>query len=226
MLEKDKSCALQYFFELSKQINEFRLNPENLENNSLVHKEQPRNVLISDIVKLNVQDEKLGEKISLYYSIARPNFHCDFIFDHPLDHYSFMLIIEVARQMSIGITHKYKNFPINTIKNTVSNMDLKIHSFAELDYPLILGCIDKIEKSKPTMQIHSLYFYFVQNGKLCAELKSGISVMSGDLYNRYRINNRRNTVGYEDVNLITNLDMIDQQKIYYAEREQACYRSL
>ncbi|MDR0429656.1 MAG: hypothetical protein LBH58_04160 [Tannerellaceae bacterium] len=66
MLENDKNYALQYFFELSKQINEFRPDPENLENNSLVHKEQARNVLISNIVKLNVQDEKLGEKISLY----------------------------------------------------------------------------------------------------------------------------------------------------------------
>ena len=229
MIENYKNSALQYFSELSKKINEYKIEPKNLSNNSLVHKELSQNVLISDIVSLNVQDEmKLGKDASLYYSIACPNFHCDFIFDHPLDHYSFMLIIELGRQMSIGITHKYKNFPIDSIKNTVSNMDLKIHSFVELDYPLILGCIDKIEKSKPTMQIRSLHLYFVQNGKLCAEIKSAISVMSDDLYYRYRINNRRSTVGHEDVNLITNLDMINKQKqqTYHAKKEQTCYSDL
>jgi hypothetical protein len=213
MIENDKKRALRYFFEISKQINEIKMEPDFLANCSFVHKIQKQNVLISDIVDINVQKEEFDEKVSLYYSVARPNFQCNFIFDHPLDHYSFMLIIELARQMSIGVTHKYKNFSVNAIKNTVSEMKLKIHSFAELDYPLILACVDKIEKSKPSMQIRSLYYYFIQNGIICAEIKSAISVMSGDLYNRYRINNRRNTVGHNDVDLITNLDMINKKTI-------------
>lgn len=206
-----KKRALEYFFELSAKMS----NPLSIQkfciDNSFVHKVKSKNVLISDIAKIEVSENDFEKDVNLYYSAACPNFKCEFIFDHPLDHYSFMLLLESARQMSIGVTHKYMDFSISSIKNTVSNVDLKIHRFAELDYPLILGCIDHIVKNKRTIQVRDLYFFFIQKGKLCAEVKSAISVMTVELYNRYRITNRQDTIGINNVELVTNIDIINQK---------------
>ncbi len=220
MLNSDRDKALKYFCNLSKELSNTKVENNTSLNKTFVHKTNPQNVLINDIIKIKDSEGEFDEKIGLYYSVATPNFQCSFIFDHPLDHYSFMLMLELARQVSIGVTHKYNHFSVESIKNTVNNIDLKIHNFAELDCPMLIGCTDEIRKNKPTMQIRDLNFFFVQNGKLCAEIKSAISVMSSQLYNRFRINNRRNTLGIDDVNLITNLDIIEKNKYSFYEKEQ------
>lgn len=212
MIENDKKKALEYFFELSAKMSEPLSEQKLCIDNSFVHKVKSKNVVISDIAKIESSSDDFESDINLYYSIACPNFKCEFIFDHPLDHYSFMLLLESARQMSIGVTHKYMKISINSIKNTVSNVDLKIHRFAELDYPLMLGYIDHVVKNKRTIQVRDLYFFFIQKGKLCAEVKSAISVMTVELYNRYRTTNRQETIGKENVELVTNVDIVNQNK--------------
>lgn len=206
MYENDRKLILSYLFDISNKLDGFDYN-KNVDK-SLVHKVKPENVLIRNICNIDIDTNCFQEKFSLYYSIAYPNFDCDFIFDHPLDHYSFILLMEIGRQMSIGVTHKFKDIPLEQFKNTINKVDFNIHNFAELDIPLMVGCVDKMIKNKPTMQIRELYFFFIQRNTICAEVSTMISVMSNDLYNRCRHNHRRNMTGCKDVTLITNLDMI------------------
>ncbi len=88
-----------------------------------VHKIHEENILIREIV--NVPLEAEDNTTQLYYSIAHPNFNCRFIFDHSLDHYPFMLLLELGRQVTIGITHVYKNIPVESIKNTINAFNFK-----------------------------------------------------------------------------------------------------
>jgi hypothetical protein len=206
MHEHDKTLVLKYLFEISNKLD--KVNFAKSVDKSLVHKIKPQNVLIHDIFNVDIDTNSCEEKFNLYYSIACPNFDCDFIFDHPLDHYSFILLMEIGRQMAIGVTHKFKSIPLNQFKDTINRVDFNIHNFAELDIPLIIGCVDKMIKNKPTMQIRELYFFFIQRNTVCAEVSTMISVMSDDLYNRCRHNHRRNITGCKDVRLITNRDMI------------------
>jgi hypothetical protein len=205
MFEKDKELILRYLVDISNNVN--RITKEI--DKSFVHKMNHENVLIHDICNIDIDVNKFEEKFNLYYSIACPKFDCKFIFDHPLDHYSFILLMEIGRQMSIGVTHKFKSIPLDKFKDIIKHVNFKIHNFVELDYPLIVGCVDKIIKNKPTMQIRELYFLYVQKNNICAEVSTMITVLSNDLYTRCRCNNRRSVVGSNDVSLITNLDMIN-----------------
>jgi hypothetical protein len=210
MFEKDKELVLKYLVDISNEIEENNF-VKKFEK-TLVHKVNPENVLIHDICNVDIDTNSLEEKFNLYYSIACPKFDCKFIFDHPLDHYSFILLMEIGRQMSIGVTHKFKSIPLEQFKDIINQVNFKIHTFVELDYPLIVGCVDKMIKNKPTMQMRELYFFYIQKNNLCAEVNTMITVISNDLYTRCRCNNRRSVVGSNDVSLITNLDMINNGK--------------
>ncbi len=66
-----------------------------------------------------------------------------------------------------------------------------IYQFIELDYPLIIGCYDTVVKNRNSMQIRDLDFFYVQKGRLCAELTSKIFIMSEELYLRSRKADRK-----------------------------------
>lgn len=206
-IKKEQDVILAELYRISFDPD-LTLKTESKDIKKLVHKIKDENVLIHDIVDVPIYSENKDSPVSLYYSIACPNYQCDFIFDHPLDHYPFMLLIELARQVSIGVTHKYKDIPVDFIKNTIQGFNLKIHRFTELDYPLVIGCHDTIIKSKPSMQIRDLEFYYVQKGELCAEITSRVSIMSNQIYDRYRRSNRKQITEDNRENLITNLDLV------------------
>ncbi len=125
-MERDKNEILVKLYQISNSDSmKFRKKTTSNICKSILHKVYDENVLIHDIVSIPEYENR--QDSNLYYSIACPNFSCNFIFDHPLDHYPFMLLIELARQISIGVTHKFKDIPVGKIKNSVSGFDLKLY---------------------------------------------------------------------------------------------------
>jgi hypothetical protein len=81
MYENDKKLVLKYLFDISNRLDSSDYAKS--VDKSLVHKIKPQNVLIHDIHSVDIGADRFEEKFSLYYSVACPNFDCDFIFDHP-----------------------------------------------------------------------------------------------------------------------------------------------
>ncbi len=84
----------------------------------------------------------------------------------------------------------------------------KIHNFIELDYPLIIGCIDTVVKENKHMQIRNLEYLYVQGDKVCAELSSQVQIMSNRIYNIFRVKDRKMLTKKRA--LITNLDLLNR----------------
>lgn len=179
--------------------------PDVLLDAKLVHKENDENVLIGNVLEHDFAlTADIHEEIKFYTCIGRPNLRCNFIFDHPQDHYPLMLLMEMGRQMAISISHLYKNIPFKSCRNTVDQMYFKVFDFVELDLPLVIGCIDKVTKNKPNIQIREMVFQFYQNGRKCCESQSSVSIMSVEIYERYRLNSRRNTMGSKNEYILKN----------------------
>jgi hypothetical protein len=198
---------------LAKYSSELIDLPSILIDDKFVHKSNSSNVLISEVTEnklIGIHNDY--EDINLYTCMGIPNLACNFIFDHPQDHYPLMLLIEMGRQMAISVSHLYKNIPFESCKNTVDYMEFKVHDFVELDYPLTIGIIDKITKNKSTIQIRELQYLFYQNGRLCCESQSAVSIMTTPLYNRYRLSSRRNTTGKRgSIDILTNEMLLKRQ---------------
>ena len=171
-----------------------------------VHKKNTSNVLITPAKEINMfAESSQNQDVRFYTCFGKPNLECGFIFDHPQDHYPLMLLIEMGRQMAISISHLYKDIPFELCRNTVDNMKFKVFDFVELDLPLVIGCVDKMTKNKPNIQIRELELFFYQGGRKCCVSQSSISIMSTNLYNRYRLASRRSNVNNDiDLSLITN----------------------
>lgn len=75
-----------------------------------VHKINPSQVVISDVKK--IEKNKINvifphkKEISVSYCQAKPNLSCPVCFDHPLDHYPLMMLLEIGRQLAIAASHK------------------------------------------------------------------------------------------------------------------------
>lgn len=191
-----KNLQLQTEKFLSCYSSEIELSKDVSLDAKLVHKENVENVLIGNVMEHDFAFATDGfEEVKFYTCIGRPNLKCNFIFDHPQDHYPLMLLMEMGRQMAISISHLYKNIPFKSCRNTVDQMYFKVFDFVELDLPLVIGCIDKVTKNKPNIQIREMVFQFYQNGRKCCESQSAVSIMSVEIYERYRLNSRRTAMG-------------------------------
>lgn len=201
---------------LAKQKdNQFSIDSKPIQK-KFIHKEHSEQAVISSIKEisssfLSGSEEKDFNRI--FYATAIPNLKCPVVFDHRQDHYPFMLLCEIARQMAIGISHEHYDTPFENFCNTLSEMAFDIKTFIELDFPLTMVCVDKILINKATIQRRALKFFYIQNGQLCASANSSISVMTKPLYKRFRLNSRNqiakmSTPRYEEIP--SNLDMLNK----------------
>ncbi|MCD7932218.1 MAG: hypothetical protein LUH15_13170 [Tannerellaceae bacterium] len=182
-----------------------------------VHKSHEEYVLISDI--LEIPDEYIPEDVSksnrnkyLYFT-AYPKYDCTFCFDHELDHFPFMMIVEVIRQAGIAIGHTIHGVPLRGNSGIMDKVHLNVLKFMELDIPLLIVIKDMVVKQKKSRHERIMYFYFYQNGTLCASCEINASIMEIDIYERLRMNSRaeilKNT--FFEKHPTTNLKMLDEK---------------
>lgn len=110
------------------------------------------------------------------------NVHIDpnhyYFYEHKVEHVSGMLLIEVARQMSMACAHVYGNVPLNAVF-MLTKLDNTFTNYSELHYPIkVRAKLDKVEKElEGIWTSYSLTFTFYQRHKVtCISLVEAMIV--------------------------------------------------
>lgn len=196
---------------IEKIFNEINMDTTRAINSHYVHKKNEENVLISNVTKVPETYISNAKNIvgNTFYSVALPKIDCPFCFDHELDHIPFVMLIEIARQFGIAISHSHYDVPLQGYINMMDKLKFQTLNFVELDLPLLLICEDEILKDKKTTQERAVTFYLYQNNELCMKIESNIIVMKKEIYSRLRTNSRLSIIKNTSLNIVpsTNIQL-------------------
>lgn len=133
---------------------------------AIVHKHQEENVFVSRVepVSDDSPDDIIGQ-------LALPADHT-FFFEHPLDHYPGLMLIEAGRQFGTTVAHLLYDVPYETAF-ILNGLRVDFGSFAELGKPVFVNSTVSEKQFKRGMMTSMLYQgNFVQN-------EEAIGFMSG-----------------------------------------------
>ncbi len=97
----------------------------------LVHKWQEENVFVSRIEQVSNGDED-NFVVQLYLEADHP-----FFFEHPLDHYPGLMLVEAARQAATALTHIFYGVPLDSMY-ILQGLSVDFTAFAELNEPVFV----------------------------------------------------------------------------------------
>ena len=123
----------------------------------IVHKHEQSNVFVSraEPVSDDNPDEIIGQ---LALSDDHP-----FFFEHPLDHYPGLMLIEAGRQFGTTVAHLLYDVPFETVF-ILNGLRVDFTSFAELGKPVFVNSTVSEKEFKRGMLTSMLYEgNFVQN---------------------------------------------------------------
>ncbi len=122
----------------------------------IVHKHQQENVFVSRAERIREDpDEIIGQ-------LALPSEH-PFFFEHPLDHYPGLMLIEAGRQFGTTVAHQIYDVPFETAF-ILNGLRVDFTSFAELGKPVFVNSTVSEKEFKRGMLTSMLYQgNFVQN---------------------------------------------------------------
>ncbi len=132
----------------------------------IVHKHQQGNVFVSraEPISDDTPDDIIGQ-------LALPSDH-PFFFEHPLDHYPGLMLIEAGRQFGTTVAHQLYGVPYETAF-ILNGLRVDFNSFAELGKPVFVNSTVSEKEFKRGMMTSMLYQgNFVQN-------EEAIGFMSG-----------------------------------------------
>ena len=141
---------------------------------TLVHKRHEENVFVSRIAQLS-EGEEAFYLIQLFLSADHA-----FFFEHPLDHYPGLMMVEAARQAATALTHLYYTVPLDAVY-ILQGLSVDFTAFAELGEPVFASTRISDKKIRDG-QLTAMFCEggFIQRGK-------PIGTMSG----RWQIYDRR-----------------------------------
>ncbi len=124
----------------------------------IVHKHQQSNVFVSRAERIGEDpDEIIGQ-------LALPADH-PFFFEHPLDHFPGLMLIEAGRQFGTTVAHQIYGVPFETAF-ILNGLRIDFTSFAELGKPVFVNSTVSEKEFKRGMLTSMLYAgNFVQNGE-------------------------------------------------------------
>jgi A-factor biosynthesis hotdog protein len=141
----------------------------------LVHKHREENVFVSRIEQIARGEEEDNFMVQFYLDRDHP-----FFFEHPLDHYPGLMLLEAARQAATALTHLFYGVPLDSIY-IMQGLAVDFTAFAELDEP-VFGLNKVSDKKFRQGQLTGMFSegVFIQRSK-------PIGTMSG----RWQIYDRR-----------------------------------
>ncbi len=124
----------------------------------IVHKHQQSNVFVSRAERISEDpDEIIGQ-------LALPSDH-PFFFEHPLDHFPGLMLIEAGRQFGTTVAHQIYGVPFDT-SFILNGLRIDFTTFAELGKPVFVNSEVSEKEFKRGMLTSMLYQgNFVQNGE-------------------------------------------------------------
>ncbi len=123
----------------------------------LVHKDHQENAFISRVEQVGDDhpDQFIGQ---LALSDDHP-----FFFEHPLDHYPGLMMVEAGRQLGTAVAHLVYGVPRDCVF-VLNGMTVDFTTFAELGKPVYVNSTVSDKKYKRDMLIGMFYEgHFVQN---------------------------------------------------------------
>lgn len=186
-----------------------------------VHKKRADQVIIGDISHLEpgIANDVMEceHDCRLFYGRGYPNLNCEVCFDHPLDHYPLMMILEMGRQFGIATSHAFYDIPLEGYISIADALTFQFNVFMELDKPAYMVCIDSdIEEKRGTLRRH-IDILFMQEGVVCATGACDISTYKKGLYQRMRQSSRKKlipTPASEKVFIPTNIDLLKDSELH------------
>lgn len=125
----------------------------------LVHKYRDENVFVS-----RVEQVAKGEEDSFIAELYLESDHV-FFFEHPLDHYPGLMLVEAARQAATALTHIFYGVPLDSMY-ILQGLTVDFASFAELNVPVFV--VSKIcNRTLKNGQLTGMFCegVFMQQGK-------------------------------------------------------------
>lgn len=145
---------------------EFENGPPPRLDRRLVHKHQDQNVFVSRFEQVDAEhpDHFIGQ---LYLDPSHP-----FFFEHPLDHFPGLMLVEAGRQFGTAVAHVEYGVPHDAVF-TLNGLKVEFTQFAELDRPVFVNSEVSEKQLKRGALVGMVYAgNFVQN-------EQAIGYMSG-----------------------------------------------
>lgn len=146
----------------------------------LTHKHHQENSFLSQVER--VSDEQPDEFVG---QLALSDDH-PFFFEHPVDHYPGLMMVEAGRQLGTAVAHIFYGVPRECVF-VLNGMTVDFTTFAELGTPVYVNSTVSEKKYKRDMLIGMFYEgHFIQN-------EAEIGFMSGrwSIYPRRAIERMR-----------------------------------
>ncbi len=160
---------------------EFADGPPPVIDQKLVHKHRQENVFVSRIEQADDDhpDDFIGQ---LYLDSTHP-----FFFEHPLDHYPGLMLLEAGRQFGTALTHIHYRLPIDDTVFILNRLEVDFGSFAEIDVPVFGNSWVTDKKFKRGRLVEMLYQgNFIQNEQPIGYMKGRWSLYSKAIMHRMR----------------------------------------
>ncbi len=148
-----------YLTKLRRWEAEFEQGPPPRLDRKLVHKHREENVFVSRFERLDDEhpDHIVGQ---LYLDSGHP-----FFFEHPLDHYPGLMLVEAGRQFGTAVAHTMYGVPHDAIF-TLNGITVEFSNFAELEVPVFVTSEVSEKQFKRGALVGMLYSgHFIQNEK-------------------------------------------------------------
>ncbi len=141
---------------------------------SVVHKHRQQNAFISRFEK--VDDDHPHDIIGqLHLDPEHP-----FFFEHPLDHYPGLMLVEAGRQFGTAVAHELYDVPRKDTAFILNGLRVDFTHFAELGKPVFVNSTVKDREYKRDALTSMLYGgHFVQN-----EMEIGFMAGRWHIYSR------------------------------------------
>ena len=124
---------------------------------SLVHKHRQENAFISRVERVDEDhpDDFIGQ---LFLYDDHP-----FFFEHPLDHYPGLMLVEAGRQLGTAVAHLIYGVPRDSVF-VLNEMTVDFTTFAELGKPVFVNSTVSDKKLKRDL-LNGMFYHghFVQN---------------------------------------------------------------
>lgn len=149
----------QSLAKLREWTAEFEQGPPPQLDRKLAHKHRLENVFVSRFERVSDEhpDHIVGQ---LYLDSRHP-----FFFEHPLDHYPGLMLVEAGRQFGTAVAHVLYDVPLEAIF-TLNGVTVEFNNFAELDVPVFVNSEVSEKQYKRGALVGMLYSgHFIQNEK-------------------------------------------------------------